>query len=205
MKIAIIGTGNVGGALATAFAKAGHTIFLGVRNSNNFKGTVLLKNRNTSVYTILEAVANSKVIVLATPAAMTVSICKSLGDTSGKVILDTMNIVGGNGPEGYTNTTDAILANTQTDDVVKCFNTTGFNNMENPIYQGMAIDSYMAGDSAKAKEVAKKLSDQVGFAECYDVGGNDKFDMIEQFGLFWINLALFQGLGRDIGFKVLKR
>lgn len=38
MKIAIIGTGNVGGALATKWANAGHQIFLGVQNLDNFKG-----------------------------------------------------------------------------------------------------------------------------------------------------------------------
>lgn len=33
MKIAIIGTGNVGGALATKWANAGHHIFLGVKDT----------------------------------------------------------------------------------------------------------------------------------------------------------------------------
>ena len=42
MKIAIIGTGNVGGALATRWAQAGHTIILGVRDLQNFKGKELL-------------------------------------------------------------------------------------------------------------------------------------------------------------------
>src|SRR5450631_684426 len=32
MKIAIIGAGNVGGALGKSWAKAGHTIFFGVRD-----------------------------------------------------------------------------------------------------------------------------------------------------------------------------
>lgn len=32
MNIVIIGTGNVGGALATKWAKAGHNIFLGVQD-----------------------------------------------------------------------------------------------------------------------------------------------------------------------------
>lgn len=205
MKIAIIGTGNVGGALATAFAKAGNTIFLGVRNVSDFKGKALLKNPNTSALPISVAVSNSEVIVLATPAKATIPVCGLLGDTSGKIIVDTMNIVRGNGPEGYTNTTDAIIDNTQSHDVVKCFNTTGFNNMQNPIYQEIAIDNFMAGDSARAKEIAKRLSEQLGFAECYDIGGNEKFDAMEQFGLFWINLALFKGHGREIAFKLLKR
>jgi 8-hydroxy-5-deazaflavin:NADPH oxidoreductase len=35
MKIAIIGTGNIGGALATSWAKAGHDIILCVRDKQN--------------------------------------------------------------------------------------------------------------------------------------------------------------------------
>ena len=46
MNIAIIGTGNVGGALATKWAKKGHKIYLGVQDINNFKGKELLKNEN---------------------------------------------------------------------------------------------------------------------------------------------------------------
>ncbi|HMK80860.1 MAG TPA: NAD(P)-binding domain-containing protein, partial [Xanthobacteraceae bacterium] len=34
MKIAVIGAGNVGGALGTAWAKAGHAIAFGVRDVN---------------------------------------------------------------------------------------------------------------------------------------------------------------------------
>ncbi len=54
MKIAIIGTGNVGGALATKWANKGHEINLGVRDVNSFKGQELLSNPNTKVFTIAE-------------------------------------------------------------------------------------------------------------------------------------------------------
>jgi predicted dinucleotide-binding enzyme len=111
----------------------------------------------------------------------------------------------GRGPEGYSNTSDAILANTQTKDVVKCFNTTGFNNMINPVYNNVAIDLFVAGDSAKGKETAIQLAKDAGFAECYAIGGNDKFELMEKFAWFWINLAMFQGQGREIGFKLMKR
>ncbi|MDZ7650629.1 MAG: hypothetical protein U5K54_27755 [Cytophagales bacterium] len=43
-----------------------------------------------------------------------------------------------------------------------------------------------------------------GFAECYSIGGNDKFELIEQFAFFWINLAMMQGQGRDIAFKIIE-
>jgi len=205
MKIAIVGTGNVGGALATAWAKAGHTILLGVQNPSNFKGKELLNNANTSVHRIHDAVRTAEVVLIATPAPAAAEVAKSLGDTKDKVIIDAMNIVMGRGPAGFANTADAILANTATRDVVKCFNTTGFNNMKNPVYQGMSIDMFMAGDSEKGKRVVRQLALDAGFAECYDVGGNDKFQLMEQFAFFWINLAMMRGHGREIAFKLLKR
>jgi predicted dinucleotide-binding enzyme len=205
MKIAIIGTGNVGGALATKWANKGHEINLGVRDVNNFKGQELLSNPNTNVYSIVDAVKKSDIILLSTPASLTVEVVKSLGETSGKIMIDAMNIVMNRGPQGYKNTTDAILDNTQTKDVVKCFNTTGFNNMQNPQYGEVQLDLFVAGDSEAGKKVAIQLAKDAGFAECYNIGGNDKFELMEQFAWFWINLAMFQGEGRDIGFKLLKR
>lgn len=205
MKIAIIGTGNVGGSLATKWANKGHEIFLGVRDINNFKGKDLLENPNTKALSIEDAVKNSEIILLSTPATTTVEVVKSLGDTSGKIIIDAMNIVMDRGPQGYTNTADAIIDHTQTKDVVKCFNTTGFNNMQDPNYDHTALDLFVAGDSEKGKQVAIQLAKDAGFAECYNIGGNDKFELMEQFAWFWINLAMFQGQGREIGFKLLKR
>lgn len=205
MNIAIIGTGNVGGALATKWAGAGHRIYLGVKDQENFKGQHLLKNPNTTAHTIAEAVSQAAVVLLATPAKATVAVVQSLGDTSGKVIIDAMNIIKGNGPEGYSSTSAAILDHTDTPDVVKCFNTTGYNNMENTVYENTAIDMFTCGDSERGKAVAKQLAKDAGFAECYDVGGNDKFELMEQFAWFWINLAMFQGQGREMAFKLLKR
>jgi len=205
MKIAIIGTGNVGSALASKWAQAGHELFIGVRDKENFKGKNLLNNLNTSLHTIQEAVANADVILLATPAPAAIDIAKSLGNTTSKIIIDAANIVMGRGPEGFANVSDAILANTQTKDVVKCFNTTGANNMADTIYNGTALDMFVAGDSVKGKQVAQQLALDAGFENCYDVGGNDKFELMEKFAFFWINLAMFQGQGRNIGFKLLKR
>jgi hypothetical protein len=143
--------------------------------------------------------------LLSTPAPATVEVVRSLGNTTGKIIIDAMNIVQGRGPQGYSNTTDAILDNTHTKDVVKCFNTTGFNNMLDPKYGNTALDLFVAGDSEKGKRVAMQLAKDAGFAECYNIGGNDKFELMEQFAWFWINLAMFQGQGREIGFKLMKR
>ncbi|MDX5430515.1 MAG: NAD(P)-binding domain-containing protein, partial [Bacteroidota bacterium] len=130
MNIAIIGTGNVGGSLAEKWSKKGHQIFLGVRDIHQFKGQHLLSNPNIQVQSISEATSNAEVILLAIPAMAAVEVSQQLGDTRGKIIIDTMNIVAGRGPAGFANTSEAILAHTETRDVVKCFNSTGFNNMQ---------------------------------------------------------------------------
>ena len=206
MKIAIIGSGNVGGALAKKWIQAGHKVLIGARFPLSDKNLQLAAEIGQDPFTSIEsAVTQSEIILISIPATATVEVVKSLGNTAGKIIIDTMNVVMGRGPVGYKNTTDAILGNTQTRDVVKCFNTTGFNNMLNPIYGNSALDLFVAGDSEKGKTIAVQLAKDAGFAECYNIGGNDKFELMEQFAWFWINLAMFQGQGREIGFKLLKR
>ncbi|HLP50703.1 MAG TPA: NAD(P)-binding domain-containing protein [Chitinophagales bacterium] len=206
MKIAIIGSGNVGGTLAKKWITAGHTVLVGARFPLSEKNIKLATEIGEDRFATFEnAVKQSDVILISTPAPATVEVVKSLGDTSGKVIIDAMNIVMKRGPQGYKHTTDAILDNTQTKDVVKCFNTTGFNNMLNPNYGDAQLDLFVAGDSEKGKAAAIQLAKDAGFAECYSIGGNDKFELMEQFAWFWINLAMFQGQGREIGFKLLKR
>ena len=203
MNIAIIGTGNVGGALATKWAKNRHTINLGVHDVNNFKGQQLLKNNNTSVSSIKDAVAKSDVILIATPPTAIFEVVEQMGNVSNKVIIDATNCVMKN-PEPYKTVYHCLIDKTKAE-VVKCFNTTGFENMLNPIYNDEAIDMFMAGDSDIAKSVAKQLALDCGFGSCIDFGKSDKVELIEIFALSWINLAIFQGQGRGIAFKVVKR
>ncbi|MEM9920965.1 MAG: NAD(P)-binding domain-containing protein [Bacteroidota bacterium] len=203
MKIAIIGTGNVGGALATNWSKAGHEIFLGVKDVQNFKGKALLENENTNVHPVAEAAQQAEVILVATPPHIATELAEAFGDVSGKTIIDATNAIRTR-PEPYPTAYHAFSALTKAT-VVKCFNTTGFENMQNPLYGEQALDLFMAGDDENAKATTHRLALDAGFAECYDFGKADKVELLEQFALSWINLAIFQGHGRKIGFKLLKR
>lgn len=77
--------------------------------------------------------------------------------------------------------------------------------MLNPIYNGEGIDMFCAGDDKQAKKLAEQLSKDIGFASCYDFGGDDKVELLEKFALSWINLAIMQGHGRDMAFKIVRR
>lgn len=204
MTIAIIGTGNVGAALATRWAAAGHDILLGVRDTAAFKGRALLDLPRVRALSVAEASAAAEVILLAVPAPAAVDAARALGDTTGKVILDAMNAMFGRGPEGYANTADAVLDHTATTDVVKAFNFTGASNLADPAYGEDRLDAFVAGDSARGVTVARQLASDAGFGACHHVGGNDRFGAMEAFAGFWISLAM-NGLGRDFGFKVLQR
>lgn len=201
MKIAVIGSGNVGGALAQGWAKAGHEITFGVRNKDEFKGNGL---KNIAVASIPDAIKSSEVVVIAAVPQAIKSIAEAMGDVSNKVIIDAMNSVRVK-PEPYSNTTEALVNLTNCKNIVKCFNTTGAENMADPVYLGKGIDMFYAGDSDKAKKVAEQLAKDLGFENVYNFGGSDKFQLLEQFALSWINLAIMQGYGRGIAFKVLKR
>lgn len=204
MKIAVIGTGNVGSALAQGFLKSGHEVRVGVRNPNKFKGAETLKDTRATIHTIPDAVRESEVIVIAAVPQAVREIATSLGDVTEKIIIDTMNSFRER-PEGFSTTTEALTKLTGCRHVVKCFNSTGAENMANPVYDSTGIDMFYAGDSAKAKTVAAQLCKELGFAEVYDFGGSDKYSLLEQFAMAWVNLAIMQGHGRGMAFKVLKR
>lgn len=203
MNIAIIGTGNLGGALATQWANTGHNIHLGVQNLDNFKGKALLNNPKTNVYTISEAVAASEVVLLAIPPDAILPLIPLIGNLRDKIAIDATNAIRAK-PDPYPTVFHCIQALTQAL-VVKCFNTTGFENMLNPNYGNQALDMLMAGDNHQAKDTAKVLSADCGFANCIDFGKSDKVELLEQWALCWINLAIIQGHGRNLGFKLITK
>jgi hypothetical protein len=49
------------------------------------------------------------------------------------------------------------------------------------------------------------LTERTRFAECYDLGGDERFPLLESLAAIWIDLAMVQGQGREIAFKLLKR
>ena len=205
MNIAIIGTGNVGGALAQQLLKAGNTVLMGAQFPLSEKSILLATKIGEDRFTTVKsAVKQCEVIIITTPPEAIIKLISEFGDITGKTIIDATNSIRSK-PEPYPTAYHAIKTITKSDAVVKCFNTTGFENMLNPIYNGEGIDMFCAGDNKTAKEIARKLSKDIGFNNCFDFGGDDKVELLEKFALSWINLAIMQGLGRDIAFKIEKR
>ncbi len=207
MKIAIIGAGNVGATLGKRFAEVGNEVFYGVRNPSEYDE----KELGGKVGTNAEACEDAEIIVLSVPYNVVEDAIKSCGEISGKIVVDATNPLGMT-PNGLaltigfeTSGGEKLQEIIPQSKVVKCFNTTGFENMLNPVYHGKGIDMFTAGNSEKGIAMATQLSKEIGFGNVYHFGGNDRFALIEQFAFSWINLAILQKQGRDMAFTVVRR
>src|SRR5688500_9434457 len=102
-KIAVIGTGNVGSALGPEFAALGHTIVYGSRtpNEQDVKDLVAKTGHGATAMAQPEAVKGADIVVLAVPGNLAVQITQSLGDLSGKILLDPTNVVNRSTADGY--------------------------------------------------------------------------------------------------------
>lgn len=203
-KIAIVGSGNVGGALAQQWIKAGHTVLIGAKFPLSEKNSQLAAKIGEDRFTSVQsAVQQSEVVLIATPPTAVFDIIEQIGDVSDKTLIDATNAVRQK-PAPFDTVYHALAEKTK-GNIVKCFNTTGFENMLNPVYHNEKLDMFMAGDNSKAKQITQKLAVDAGFGTCWDFGKGDKVVLLEQFALSWINLAIMQGHGRDIAFRLVRR
>ena len=93
MKLVIIGAGNVGSTLGSAWVKkGGHEVFsVLVTESDKTQALVGALGGKARAGTAAEAVAFGEMIVLATPWTATEAVVRSMGDLNGRTILDATN------------------------------------------------------------------------------------------------------------------
>jgi predicted dinucleotide-binding enzyme len=204
MKIAVIGAGNVGKALGTAWARRGHDVTYGVRQPRD------AKYQGLKTAPVAEAARAAEAILLATPWDAAEAALKSAGDLGGKLLLDATNPLS-MGPQGiglalgHTRSGgEQVAAWAKNAAVFKTLNSTGFNNMENSGGYAQKPAMLFAGDdSAKRATVGALLAD-LGF-EPVDAGPLVNARLLEPYAMLWIDLALKRGQGRDIAFALMKR
>jgi 8-hydroxy-5-deazaflavin:NADPH oxidoreductase len=95
ISVAVIGgTGNLGGALARRWAKAGHTVIIGSRDAVRAQAAAAALASETGGIvdggTYLEAAAAADIVVIAVPFATQVAVLEEIrGAVAGKVVVDT--------------------------------------------------------------------------------------------------------------------
>ena len=201
--IAIIGTGNVAGALGPEFAAQGHDIVYGSRNPDREEVQSLVERTggNASATDQAGAVAGADIVVLAVPGGVAEEVVRGLGPLSGKILLDPTNRVR-RADDGYayhdvdTSNAELIQAAAPEARVVKAFNTLSAGTMIDP---GGPVTIPLAGNDAEAKARVAELVSGMGL-EPMDVGPIGAARVLEGMLTIWLN-ARSAGTPYDYHFR----
>jgi predicted dinucleotide-binding enzyme len=209
MKIGILGGGNVGGALGQGWAKYGHEVCFGVRDpeAEDLKAVLARMQGRGHAGTASAAAEFGEVIVNALPWPATKGVVSAL-NLAGKTLLDCTNPLLDKlaGLEIGTTTSggEQVAGWARGAHVVKIFNTTGYANMVDPLYDGKPTTMFYCGGDPGAKQTAATLARQLGF-DPIDAGPLSNSRLLEPHALLWIWLAVFGDMGRDFSFQIVKR
>jgi predicted dinucleotide-binding enzyme len=216
MKIAIIGAGNLGGALGRAWAKAGHSIIFGVRDPAGGKTKPPLAEIGSAATSMVvpDAVRSGDVVVLATPWDSVPDVITAMGDVNGKIIIDCTNPLFLNAEGSLslslgssTSGAEEIHRLAPQARVAKAFNTYGWENFENSNYPGygdLKPVMFYCSDDDEAKEAVEKLAKDLGF-EPVDTGGLGMARSLEPLALMWIRLSVRRGRNPNFVWGMMKR
>jgi predicted dinucleotide-binding enzyme len=210
MKIAIIGTGNVGSALARGLKETSHRVVLGARDSSNKATQDLAADAGAELAPPAEAAKSAELVVLALPWPVAEAAVKTLGDLSGKIVIDCMNPLGLIGGVlgltlGHSTSGGEVVAGWLPGaHVVKTLNQVGAEIMANNAGMPHRPVMFMAGNDTQAKASVATVLTDLGF-EPLDAGDITKSRLLEPFGMVWINQALIRGKGRNWAFAAVER
>lgn len=212
MKVAILGTGEVGQSLGRAFLKLGHDVRMGSREAKNEKMAKWVKESGAKASggTFAEAAKFGELIVLCTLGQANEAALKAAGveNLRGKILIDTTNpldfsggmppkLQGGLGDSGGEQV-QKIAAGAK---VVKAFNTVGNTLMYQPKL-GEIPTMFICGEDKEAKADVARLLKDFGW-ETADIGGIGVSHYLEAMCLVWVLFGA-NGGGWNHAFKLLR-
>jgi predicted dinucleotide-binding enzyme len=190
MKIGIIGSGNVGGALARGLERAGHE----VRAVGNDGAAI----RDTA--------GSAELVIVAVPFGAIDDVVKAAGDAfAGKTVVDVTNALDAsmNLAVGFTTSgAEELQRKLPRSRVVKAFNTVFAQHMDSGKLGDQRLTAFVAGDDEPARKQVVELARGIGF-DPVDSGPLKNARLLEPLAYFNIQLGYELGMGTQIGFKLL--
>ena len=208
MRIAVLGTGNVGAVLGKRLAECGHDVCFGTRNLADPRVQSLLAATSTRAMNALAAVQTAELVVLAVPWSSALDLVDRLqSGLAGKVLIDCTNPLNSTftGLEmGFTTSAAEMIAeHAPQARVVKAFNMVSAATMANPQYGEMRANLFYCGNDAAANADVHSMGEQLGFSPV-DAGPLTNARLLEPLAMLYIYLA-FNGWGSNCAFQVIKR
>ncbi|HKS54732.1 MAG TPA: NADPH-dependent F420 reductase [Steroidobacteraceae bacterium] len=170
LKIGIVGTGNIGGALAKHWAKAGHELVISSRHPEELQSLAKSLGPKVRVGTPLEAAQFGDVVLVSVPYKATAQVGQDLASAwKGKIVLDTGN------PYPMRDGTMALDARKRGTGVtskeflpgvrlVRAFNAINWDDLANQgNHKPERYAIPLASDDAEGLKVAQRLVREAGF------------------------------------------
>ena len=220
LKIAVLGTGPVGRAVAGRLAEVGHEVTIGTRDAADTAGReeyaawaaeAASRGGDVGLSTFAEAAAGAEVVVNASGGDVALGILESAGteNLAGKVLLDISNPLDGSTfpPQLFVKDDDSLAEMIQRAHpdakVVKTLNTMNNQIMADPQRLGEDTTVFVSGEDADAKATVTELLGAMGHGDVIDLGGIETARGPEMWLPLWIRINLALG-GNDFNIKVVR-
>jgi predicted dinucleotide-binding enzyme len=202
MKIAVLGTGMVGRALAGRFAELGHEVTVGTRDPAATAGKEeyaawAAGHPAIGLAAFAAATDAAEVVVNATSGGVSLEVLAQAGDLTGKVLLDVSNGL------DFSHGFPPLIAAPQDDSiaeqiqrahpearVVKSLNTMTADLMAHPEQLPDPGSVFVSGDDADAKATVAGLLHDLGHTDVIDLG-----DVTTARGAEWLMPAWLRVVG----------
>ncbi|MEJ2302679.1 MAG: NAD(P)-binding domain-containing protein [Anaerolineales bacterium] len=202
MKIGVIGAGNIGGTIGKKWAEQGHEVIFGLRDPSSPKYQELLEaiDGEARTATIAEAVEQAEAILFAIPSSAMEETAAILGNKlDGKIILDATNKFS----QAVANSLATLQKHAPQAKLFRAFNYLGWENFAEPFIGDTQADLFYCGNAGEAQHIVEKLISDVGIRPVY-LGDLDQAPVLDALLRLWVTLAVQQGKGRHLAFKMLK-
>lgn len=209
MKLAFIGIGKVGFALAHRFQQLGHEITIAHEDvSSESVRKAQDRNPAMSALSLQEAIDGAELVFLAVPFAANEALLRPL-DFKGKVLVDCTNPVGPGISHGLQSTisgAEKVQEWAPEARVVKAYTIYGFENLEHSEFPQYKVKPVMmiAGNETAAKAQVALLNTDLGF-ETLDVGALSQALHLEHMTLLWVKMVRANGHHPHFAWAYLER
>ena len=195
MNISIIGSGNIGRTLAARWRDAGHSVSIGVRDPHGPKAQAAARELGPAVALspIAESLAGAEAVLLALPGAALDDFAGEHGAAlAGKLVIDATNQFG----QPVMNGLAALTRHAPGAELVRAFNSLGWENFAQPVIDGVQVDLLYCGADG-----AERLIADCGLRPVR-VGGLEQAPLVDAVGALWGALVFGQGRPRRLAFKL---
>ena len=192
-RFGVLGSGEVGQALAKGIAADGHEVRIGSRTPA--KLAKFSKRTGIAAGSFAEVAAWGQALVLAVAGTAAVDAIELAGadNLAGKLVIDTTNPIDREPPEDgvlryFTGPNESLMEQLQSAypgaRFVKAFNSVGSGLMVHPILSGGPPTMFYCGNDAEAKAIVAQLVERLGW-EGADMGGAVAARALEPLAQLW--------------------